>query len=107
VICLTQIVGLVLVIALMSLPAATAGRLVSRMAPTIWVTVGLSAALVTLPRLAVYGTRVSPEAAIVLAAVALYLFVAALTRARWRRRARPSVETDASAGAAARPGRAA
>jgi zinc transport system permease protein len=105
VICLTQIVGLVLVIALMSLPAATAGRLVSRMAPTIWVTVGLSAALVTLPRLAVYGTRVSPEAAIVLAAVALYLFVAALTRARWRRRARPSVETDASAGAAARPGR--
>ncbi len=40
VICLTQVVGLVLVIALMSLPAATAGRLVSRMASMIWVAVG-------------------------------------------------------------------
>jgi zinc transport system permease protein len=91
VICLTQVVGLILVIALMSLPAATAGRLVSRMAPTIWVAVGLSAALVTLPRIAVYGTSISPEAAIVLAAVALYLAVAAITRARSRRRARASV----------------
>jgi zinc transport system permease protein len=80
VICLTQVVGLILVIALISLPAATAGRLVSRMASMIWVAVGLCALLVTVPRVAVYGTAVSPEAAIVLAAVAVYLVVAALAR---------------------------
>jgi zinc transport system permease protein len=81
VICLTQVVGLILVIALMSLPAATAGRLVSRMASMIWVAVGLCALLVTVPRVAVYGTAVSPEAAIVLAAAAVYLLVAARGRA--------------------------
>ena len=80
VICLTQVVGLILVIALMSLPAATAGRLVSRMAPMIWVAVALCALLVTVPRVAVYGTSISPEAAIVLAAVVLYLAVALLER---------------------------
>jgi len=80
VICLTQIVGLVLVIALMSLPAATAGRLVSRMASMIWVAVGLCALLVTAPRIAVYGTSISPEAAIVLAAVGVYLLVTLLSR---------------------------
>jgi zinc transport system permease protein len=101
VICLTQVVGLVLVIALMSLPAATAGRLVSRMAPTIWVAVGLSALLVTLPRIAVYGTAISPEAAIVLAAVVVYLLVAAFARARSRRRARAGLGSAASAGTAA------
>lgn len=80
VICLTQVVGLILVIALLSLPAATAGRLVSRMASMIWVAVGLCALLVTVPRVAVYGTSISPEAAIVLGAVALYLVVALLER---------------------------
>ena len=107
VICLTQVVGLILVIALMSLPAATAGRLVSRMASTIWLAVGLSAALVTLPRIAVYGTSISPEAAIVLAAVALYLAVAALSHARRRRRARVSVGEMAGADTATERGRAA
>jgi zinc transport system permease protein len=82
VICLTQVVGLILVIALMTLPAAAAGRLVSRMASMIWVAVGLCALLVTVPRVAVYGTAVSPEAAIVLAAVAVYLGVAAFARVR-------------------------
>jgi ABC-type Mn2+/Zn2+ transport system permease subunit len=70
------------VIALMTLPAAAAGRLVSRMASMIWVAVGLCALLVTVPRVAVYGTAVSPEAAIVLAAVAVYLVVAASARVR-------------------------
>jgi zinc transport system permease protein len=82
VICLTQIVGLILVIALLSLPAATAGRLASRMASMMWVAVALCAALVTVPRVAVYGTAISPEAAIVLAAAAVYLAVAALRRRR-------------------------
>jgi zinc transport system permease protein len=80
VICLTQVVGLVLVIALMTLPAATAGRLVARMSSMIWVAVGLCALLVTAPRIAVYGTAISPEAAIVLSAVAVYLLVALLAR---------------------------
>lgn len=88
VICLTQVVGLVLVIALMSLPAATASRLTSRMASMIWVAVGLCALLVTVPRIAVYGTAISPEAAIVLAAVAVYLLAALIARVRRRGGAR-------------------
>ena len=80
VICLTQVVGLVLVIALMTLPAATAGRLVARMSSMIWVAIGLCALLVTAPRIAVYGTAISPEAAIVLSAVAVYLLVALVSR---------------------------
>jgi zinc transport system permease protein len=86
VICLTQVVGLVLVLALMSLPAATAGRLVARMAPMMGVAVGLCALLVTVPRVAVYGTSISPEAAIVLAAVAVYVLIATLSRTRRRGR---------------------
>jgi zinc transport system permease protein len=83
VICLTQIVGLILVIALMSLPAAAAGRVATRMASMIWVAIGLCAVLVTVPRIAVYGTRVSPEAAIVLAAAGVYLAIVVL--GRWKR----------------------
>ena len=79
VIVLTQVVGLILVIALLSLPAATAGRLVSRLSTLIWVSIGLCAVLTTLPRIAVYGTKISPEPAIVLAAASLYL-VALLTQ---------------------------
>jgi zinc transport system permease protein len=82
VICLTQIVGLILVIALLSLPAATAGRLATRMSSMIWLAIGLCALLVTVPRVAVYGTAVSPEAAIVLAAATVYLLVAAVVRLR-------------------------
>jgi hypothetical protein len=36
--------------------------------------------LVTAPRIAVYGTSISPEAAIVLAAVGVYLLVTLLSR---------------------------
>jgi zinc transport system permease protein len=104
VICLTQVVGLILVIALMSLPAATAGRLVSRMASTIWVAVGLSSVVVTLPRIAVYGTSISPEAAIVLAAVGLYLAIAAFARLRWHRGAHVNAGAAGASGAAATPG---
>ncbi len=80
VICLTQVVGLILVIALLSLPAATAGHYVKRLASMIVVATLLCALITTLPRIAVYGTRVSPEAAIVLAAAGLYLFSVAF---RW------------------------
>lgn len=80
VICLTQVVGLILVIALLSIPAAIAGRLVARLTSIMWVTGALSALLTTVPRMLVYGTAVSPEAAIVLAATVLYLLVAATRR---------------------------
>jgi zinc transport system permease protein len=73
VIVLTQVVGLILVIALLSLPAATVAQSATRLTTLIWWSIALSAALTTVPRIAVYGTRVSPEAAIVLAAGAAYL----------------------------------
>ena len=73
VIVLTQVVGLILVIALLSLPAAAVAQRVSRMASLVWYSIGLTAILTTLPRILVYGTRVSPEAAIVLAAAGVYL----------------------------------
>ncbi len=75
VIVLTQIVGLILVIALLSLPAAIGTRLSTRLGPAMAVTFGVSALVTTLPRIAVYGTPISPEAAIVLATAGLYLFV--------------------------------
>ncbi len=73
VICLIQIVGLILVIALLTLPAATVGHHFNRMAPIIFVSIALCALLTTVPRVAVYGTRISPESAIVLTAGAVYL----------------------------------
>lgn len=73
VICLTQIVGLILVMALLTLPAATATHHVDRVSGTMIVATGLSLAITTLPRIAVYGTSISPESAIVLAAGGVYL----------------------------------
>lgn len=78
VVALTRIVGLILVLALLSLPAATAGRMTRRLAPTIPLAIAISAVLTTVPRILVYGTAVSPEAAVVLAAGAVYLAVALL-----------------------------
>lgn len=76
VIVLTQIVGLILVIALLSLPAATGARLTTRLGPSMAVAFGITVLATTVPRIAVYGTPVSPEAAIVLAAALIYLLVA-------------------------------
>lgn len=73
VICLIQVVGLILVIALLTLPAATAAHHVARMAPLIVVSTILAAIVTTVPRIAVYGTRISPESAIVLSAGGVYL----------------------------------
>lgn len=76
VVALTRIVGLILVLALLTLPAATAGRLVRRLAPMVLVSAVLATLLTTVPRIAVYGSQVSPEAAIVLASVATWAAVA-------------------------------
>jgi zinc transport system permease protein len=80
---LTQVVGLILVIALLSLPAAAVAQRVSRMTLLIGYSVALAAVLTTVPRVVVYGTRISPEAAIVLAAAGVYLV--ALIWRKWRR----------------------
>jgi len=80
VICLTQVVGLILVIALLSLPAATAAHHVGRMGSMMALSTVLCAGVTTLPRIAVYGTRVSPESAIVLAAAAVYLVSVVIRR---------------------------
>lgn len=82
VVCLIQLVGLILVIALLTLPAATASHHVSRMAPMVWVSILLCALVTTLPRMAVYGTAVSAESAIILAAGCLYL-VSMVVRRVW------------------------
>lgn len=80
VITLTQVVGLILVIALLSLPAAIAGRWTQRLAPMIAFSVALSAFITTVPRLAVYGSSISPEPAIVLSAGVLYALSLAAPR---------------------------
>jgi len=82
VIVLTQVVGLILVIALLTLPAAAVAQRVSRMASLIWYSMALSAVLTTVPRIVVYGTRISPEAAIVLAAGVVYLAALFLVQRR-------------------------
>lgn len=86
IICLIKVVGLILVLALLTLPAATASHMVSRMGPLIYVSILLCTACTTIPRVAVYNTRISPEAAIVLTAAGLYLLTVSVTRlyAHWK-----------------------
>ncbi len=73
VISLVQIVGLILVMALLTLPAATVSHHVRRLVPIMWGSAALSMLLTTVPRMAVYGTKISPESAIVIAAGVAYL----------------------------------
>ncbi len=73
VICLINVVGLILVLALLTLPAATAGHHLKRMVPMMFAAMSICLVLTTVPRIAVYGTRISPEAAIVLSAGGVYL----------------------------------
>jgi len=82
VVSLMQIVGLILVIALITLPAATVGHHVHRLGPMIVGAVALSALLTTVPRIAAYGSGVSPEAAIVLTAGLIYLVSVVVKRLR-------------------------
>jgi zinc transport system permease protein len=86
VVALTRVVGLILVIALLTLPAAAAGHLTRRFGPMILLSTVMCVLLTFVPRVAVYGTRVSPESAIVLAAGGVYL-LAVLLRGALRRRA--------------------
>lgn len=70
---LIRVVGLILVIALVSLPAATAGLFTGRLPRMITLSVALCILLTTLPRILVYGTDLSPEPVIVLAAGGVYI----------------------------------
>ena len=85
-ICLTQVVGLILVIALLTLPAATAAHHQGRLFGMIVVSTVLCMALTTLPRIAVYGTPISPGESIVLAAGVVYLASVMIRRFRTRPR---------------------
>lgn len=72
VITLTQVVGLLLVIALLSLPAATAARFTGSLPAAIVCSTILCALLTVIPRIAVYSTPIGPEPAIILAAGSVY-----------------------------------
>ncbi|MFW5829181.1 MAG: metal ABC transporter permease [Planctomycetota bacterium] len=83
VVALMRVVGLILVISLICLPAATAGRFAIRLPNQMALASALAIVLVIAPRILVFGTPVAPEPAIVIAAALVYL--SALT---WRRRQR-------------------
>jgi len=91
VICLIQVVGLILVLALLTLPAATAGHHIHRLAPMMMLSTILCMLFTTVPRIAVYGTAISPESAIVLAAGAVYLLSVIVRSVRRTRRAATGV----------------
>ncbi|MCC7204566.1 MAG: metal ABC transporter permease [Phycisphaeraceae bacterium] len=82
VVCLIQVVGLILVIALLTLPAATAAHHAWRMGSLMLIATLLCAVVTTGPRMLVYGTQVSPESAIVLAAGLVYLASVVVERLR-------------------------
>jgi zinc transport system permease protein len=73
VVSLMQVVGLILVLALLTLPAATAGHYARRLGTMMLLATLIALLVATLPRMAVYGTGISPESAIVLAAGLVYL----------------------------------
>jgi len=72
-ICLARVVGLILVLAMLTLPAATAGHWCLRLPAMMLFSVLLGSFLMTLPRIAVYGSRLSPESSIVLSAAGAYV----------------------------------
>lgn len=76
VVALTRIVGLILVIALLALPAATLAPRMRHLGSLMLACTGLCALLVVIPRAAAYGSPVAAEAAIVLAAGGVYLVAA-------------------------------
>lgn len=86
VICLMQVVGAILVLALLTLPAATAAHHAKRLAPMMLLTMLLCAVLSTAPRVAAYGSPVPPEHAIVLSAAGVYMLSACVKSALQRHR---------------------
>lgn len=76
VVALMQVVGTLLVVALIALPAATAGLLRHRLAGMMMLAAAICAVETVIPRALVYGSlRIAPEPAIVLAAGLVFLAV--------------------------------
>ena len=84
VITLTKIVGLLMVIALLSLPAATAALYCRSLLGGVVLSILFCALVTAVPRIAVYGTAIGPEPAIILTAAAIYALSLALARGRSR-----------------------
>lgn len=82
VITLAQIVGLLLVIALLSLPAATAVQHTRSILGWMSLSFAICVAVTLIPRLAVYGSPVGPEPATILAAGMVFGLSLALPRRR-------------------------
>lgn len=82
VVALTRIVGLILVIALLALPAASLAPGMRRLGSLMVACTALCLVLVVVPRAAVYGSPIAAEPAIVLAAGAVYLLTACYRLAR-------------------------
>ena len=79
---LTRITGLVLVLALVTLPALAAMRLCIRLLPATSLAIALAAIATTAPRLLLLNVDVSPEPIIVLSAAGLFLLASGLARLR-------------------------
>lgn len=73
VVALMQIVGGILALALIALPAATAGLFRARLGAMMLLASVICALETTLPRIAVYGTKISPGPAMVLASGLVFL----------------------------------
>jgi zinc transport system permease protein len=92
VIAVMKVVGLILVLALLTLPAAVAGHHVRRLASMVLLATAAAVLLTTLPRIAAYeiewrypAATISPESAIVMAAAAAYLVSLLVRRIRQTR----------------------
>jgi zinc transport system permease protein len=86
VVILSTVVGIILVIALLTLPAATAGLFARTLAPMMLLAILLSAAVTTAGLALSYGPDLPAGATIVLTAGALYLAAIALHSWRAHRR---------------------
>jgi len=96
VVLLIQVVGLILVLALLTLPAAVAGHYVHSLGAMMLLATLLGGAVSTLGLTLSYGPDLPVGPTIILLAGALYIVSALFTHARARRRARASVVTAAT-----------
>lgn len=100
VVLLIQVVGLILVLALLTLPAAVAGHYVHSLGAMMLLATLLGSAVSTLGLALSYGPDLPVGPTIILLAGALYIVSALFTHARARRRARASVGSAETRGKA-------
>ncbi|WP_133510349.1 metal ABC transporter permease [Candidatus Thiosymbion oneisti] len=100
VVLLIRVVGLILVLALLTLPAAVAGHYVHSLGAMMLLATLLGGVVSTLGLALSYGPDLPVGPVIILLAGALYIVSALFTQSRARRRARASVVTAATGGKA-------